>query len=240
MMKTISSIVFFLLLSTLPSYANLSEGLVGWWKMDEGTGVTTADSSGHGNTGTFTGTPTWTNGCIKNKCLEFNGVDQFISTPSNDLPSGSSPRATSLWIKISQYANFNIAYGYGDVGDGNVFGYYLNSDILNFWGNNNDINTGYSITLNVWHNIVTNFDGTNISMYVDGAQVLAPTPPPTPLTTGTNGMLIGKSYNDDYYPGLVDDVRVYNRTLSTQEISDLYKSGIRIRNAVIRNAHLDK
>ena len=47
-----------------PARADITTGLVGWWKFDEGSGTAAGDSSGNNNTGTLTNGPTWTTGKI--------------------------------------------------------------------------------------------------------------------------------------------------------------------------------
>ena len=234
MLIRLSAYFLVLFFAVTVCHADTTTGLVGWWKLNEGTGLTTIDSSGRGNTGTLQNSPTWVNG-IRGKALSFDGVSQYVSAGADTLPSGSASRTLSGWIYITQYANYNIGFDYGGGGGGAVFGFYLNGSTLNFWGNGNDINTGYTINLNQWYNIVITYDGTNVGMYVNGAEILTPTPPPAPLNTGTSGMLIGRSYNGDQYPGLVDDVRVYNRVLTASDVYALYLSDNKIRNVVMNN-----
>lgn len=231
-------VLFLIIFFPTIAQANIRDGLVGWWKMDEGSGTTTADSSGQGNTGTLINTPIWVNG-IKGGAISFNGSNQYVTAATSGLPSGTASRTLSGWIYITQYLHYNIGFCYGGAGGGAIFGYYLNGSTLNFWGNGDDINTGYTISLNQWQNIAITYDGSNVSMYVNGVQVLAPTAPPFGLNTGTTNVLIGKSQNNDYFPGIVDDVRIYNRVLSDQEMINLYKSDIQIRNASIKNAKIN-
>src|ERR1019366_5109600 len=60
---------------------NTTTGLVGWWKLDDGSGTSAADSSGTGNTGTLTNGPAWTTGGMNNGALSFNGTNSYVSIP---------------------------------------------------------------------------------------------------------------------------------------------------------------
>jgi hypothetical protein len=65
--------------------ASFTSNLVAYWKFDEGTGTTTADSSGNGNTGILTNGPLWTAGRIGN-ALYFDGIDDNVTVAdSNSL-----------------------------------------------------------------------------------------------------------------------------------------------------------
>ena len=58
-----------MMLMASPTHANIREGLVGWWKMEEATGVNLVDSSGNGNTGTVVNNPTSTKDCARGECF---------------------------------------------------------------------------------------------------------------------------------------------------------------------------
>jgi len=226
-------------------------GLVGYWPMDEGSGLSTIDASGNGNTGTLITAsttcgssclPQWSAGKIGNNALTFNGL---TSTNGNWVDAGNAsnltiPNAVTMaaWVKITlagpSYAGI-ILKGYL----GGSQNYFLqetsggsfqtgfgatggNSNVaLSSGGNYNDAN---------WHFIVAIIDTINekIYMYIDGKQVSSATP------TGTSlGQMVPSSYDlvigtrlDTHgtFPGLIDDVRVYNRVLSLAEIQSLYNA----------------
>ena len=84
--------------ATTPT-AQGSLGLVGYWRFDEGSGTTTADSSGNGDTGTLSGEVSWVAGKIGPSALDFHGTgvaDSHVAVP--DTPRcGSPPRRASPW-----------------------------------------------------------------------------------------------------------------------------------------------
>ena len=88
------------------NYNNLTinDGLVGYWKFDEGTGTSAADSSGHGNNGTLTSGPTWsaspTNDIIFTNpyALSFDGADDYVSAGSSATLNPSNAITLSAWV----------------------------------------------------------------------------------------------------------------------------------------------
>ena len=73
------------------------EGLVGWWRFDEGEGNIAKDNSGNNNDGTIYGA-TWTEGKY-GKALSFDGVDDYVSIPdSGSLDVGGSEITMSVWL----------------------------------------------------------------------------------------------------------------------------------------------
>jgi hypothetical protein len=72
--------------------------LVGWWKLDEGSGVTAYDSSGHGNNGILCGSPQWVAGRI-DSALHFDGVDDGVDCPNSASLDVTGPITLAAWVK---------------------------------------------------------------------------------------------------------------------------------------------
>ena len=79
-------------------YGLLQTGLIGQWKLDEGSGTNAADSSGSGNNGALTNGPTWTTG-VSGKAVNFDGVNDYISL--SQQPSLSGGFTFSAWVRRS-------------------------------------------------------------------------------------------------------------------------------------------
>ena len=85
-----------------PFYSLPTNGLIGYWKLDEGSGTLTVDSSGNGNTGTINGTPTWTTG--KNgAALLFSdaGGSYYLDMGNITAMNGLTAITVSAWVKSS-------------------------------------------------------------------------------------------------------------------------------------------
>ena len=74
--KLIGLVAFVLVLSMA---RNVPAHLLVHWRLDEGSGTITADTSGNGRDGTFTGDPRWVTGHNNPGALHFDGVDDFVS-----------------------------------------------------------------------------------------------------------------------------------------------------------------
>ena len=79
--------------------------LVAYWRLDEGSGTTANDSTGHGNDGTFHGDPQWVVGYLGG-ALEFDGTDDWLdcgSDPSLDLTTWT----IAFWLNVNQNKDYN-------------------------------------------------------------------------------------------------------------------------------------
>jgi hypothetical protein len=198
-------------------------GLVGYWSFNEGTGTIAHDFSGHGNNGTLSGStlPTWTSGKLGNG-LSFNGTSSRV----NLAPVSVGASVTiSAWIRTSssgQIPAFSLWGGdriYYGVTSGTFFVYDNNATPSAAMTSNAYVNN------NQWHLVVWTNDGANSNMYVDG-RLDKTQSQARGAFTGTAGSYIGfDGPNSEYFPGSIDEVRVYNRALSSAEVFALYISG---------------
>ncbi|MFH1371817.1 MAG: LamG domain-containing protein [Planctomycetota bacterium] len=86
------------------------------------------------------------------------------------------------------------------------------------------MNSSYTLSLNQWYHIVGTYDGSTIALYVNGAPVNSN---PKTLSIGNNNMpvCIGSRLSENSYKGIADDVRIYNRALTSEEVEELYENG---------------
>ncbi|MDD4353955.1 MAG: DUF2341 domain-containing protein, partial [Candidatus Nanoarchaeia archaeon] len=167
----------------------------------------------------------------KGQGIKFDGVSNYIST--TNLTNGFLDFSINAWIKTNQLVTANQRYndpaiiglkqGGGDSNDfvlTNYNGYLAWYDELS---TGISYSTNYFIADNKWHQVSVTRLGTALKFYVDGNQVGS-------LTTGTdlvrNDVIeIGRAYwdaNSNYFNGSIDEVKIFNRTLSEYEIKDLY------------------
>lgn len=224
-----------------------SSGLVGWWKLDETAGTSASDSSGSGLSGTLTNGPVWQpSGGKVGGALLFDNTNKYVSVADNAILDfdGAEPFSISAWFKHNDPANAN----YDNIVSKGIAGTCLYNYGLHFDSNTqilifatNDDNTctnmvtqswafsSTSIQPGVWYYAVGTFDGTNMRLYVNG--ILEDTQNISthlPLSRGTPlYMGIGQpSGPGQFWNGLIDDVRIYSRALSMNEINQLYKLGL--------------
>ncbi|MFA5061909.1 MAG: LamG domain-containing protein [Patescibacteria group bacterium] len=199
---------------------NLNSGLVGWWTFDgkETTAVTTTDKSRNGIDGTRISV-TSVAGKI-GQAMKFNGTTSKITLPS--FTTGATLTLAG-WFKTTSNDQQSIVNNYwdsrglyfGTVG-GKMFSYSTYNSPEAFQGN-------AIIKDNKWHLGVYTLNGTKGRFYVDG--ILDKEIDQTRTTFTLAGAIGFGMGSPDYFNGLIDDVRVYNRALSAQEVQQLYKQG---------------
>lgn len=207
-----------------------TSGLVGYWSLNEGSGLTAVDSSGKGNIGALINGPTWVSGKSMQAVL-FDGNNDYVNVPHNDsLDPGSSLWSVSAWVKTSANNGTILRKGDNDPDE-----YQLN--IVNGKAQFN-INSGGDTVLatakslsfvnnGVWHNIAGVRTGTkSVAIYVDGLQEGTATYTGSGTSIDTSGPLtIGaQSGGSSALLATIDEVRIYNRALSGTEIQDIYNS----------------
>jgi len=202
-------------------------GLVGWWKFDEGTGITAADSSGNNNTGTLANGPLWvTSQAGHGYALSFDGSNDYV-----DIQDSASLRMTNAftlaaWVKIPStgYSSRNAIidkhyqeYELNLDSSGTVFLIYKGDG--GTYGGYESHSYNYDFRDNNWHHICFTIDGTSSVYYIDGASVHTYTWPHAGTQYSTNSLNIARRPDGSCYTkGLIDDVVVYNRALNLTEV----------------------
>jgi len=195
--------------------------LVGYWKFDEGTGGTTYDVSGHGKTGTLTNGPSWltSSSCGASNCLSFDGVNDYVTFES----VGSSVFTRMAWVypltttACTGDGRCTWMNPYLELSAGSLQ-YYSNYFTSGGWV------TGGSITLNAWQQVAVTFNGSQVTLYVNGQQVQSA--PRTVTGFGYTNYIgaNGATPTDRNFSGRIDNVRIYNRVLSAAEIQAIYNA----------------
>ncbi|MBR9679930.1 MAG: LamG domain-containing protein, partial [Candidatus Altiarchaeota archaeon] len=108
-------------------------------------------------------------------------------------------------------------WDFGIASNNNFFWYIANSN------SNFKIKYAASSGTDQWEHIVGVFNGTHTSVFVDGEQITTELFGWDSLQTSDTSLHIGKLRNQlDYFNGIIDDVRIYDRVLTAQEIQALY------------------
>ncbi|MBN1361571.1 MAG: LamG domain-containing protein [Sedimentisphaerales bacterium] len=201
--------------------------LVGHWKLDESSGEIANDSSGNGNHGTVVGRPDWRpGGGTIGGAIDLNGRDEYIrvSKPNGfDFAPGSF--SASAWVKARTVGGrWQTIMEYDrDSFNGNRFGLWIDpAGRFHFRVGRNTWQTTASLKANTWHLLTATYDGDThrMRLYIDGVLDAAATnvagfvaPVQSTLTIGVRG-----SQDDEFLDGLLDDVRVYDVSLSDEEV----------------------
>lgn len=214
------------IITNVPSYLGLSRGLVGCWTFN-GSYTKAPDCSGNNNTGTLNNGPTKIQGKI-GQALGFDGVNDNVSVPSLGLPYGASPRTISFWMKVVNDTGIRPVFGYGTATNNDLFEILLDSQhiVLHWHGNNGPLTWPNTFSkFNQWQHVVFSYDGTVTRSYVDSVNFDNVTHTLSTIDSGAANIGTGIYYSTDYY-GSLDDIRIYNRALSANEVSRLYRIGL--------------
>ncbi|MFX0201421.1 MAG: LamG domain-containing protein, partial [Candidatus Hodarchaeota archaeon] len=201
--------------------------LVGWWKLDDGSGNTAVDSSGNGYDGTVYGNAQWIDGT-----LQFDGVDDYVDLPIGTLISSLTNSSFLVWVNFS---NTGGAWQrIWDFGTGTQINMFLTprigtADEMRFaitesGYTDEDQTTAPDTLASGWHHValIIDIDNNAHRLYLDGELVAENTEARySPSTLGeTTQNWLGRSQYvaDGYFVGSVDDFQIYNHAMSANEI----------------------
>jgi len=208
-----------LYLNNLGSDAGSSTaGLLSYYAFEEGSGQIAVDSSVNGNDGAINGGVVWTTGANgSNGGLEFNGADTYVDIGDIDLTDAFT---ISAWIKLSSLGKRMI------VGKTfQTYQFYVSSAGNLVFQRNSGTSISYAagLTTDTWYHVAVTFDTVNgMSLYLNGSLV----------STNGDGSVINQNDSvtkigatdltaKNFFAGVIDEVRIYNRALTSQELEGL-------------------
>jgi hypothetical protein len=189
-------------------------GAVAYWKLDETEGDIAHDSIGD-NDGTINGDPAWQpEGGMVNGALLLDGVDDYVLTEYVRDPS-EGPLSMFTWIKggapgqvvLSQ--KDSVSWLCTDASEGNLM-----TELKGFGRSAAALLSQTVITDGNWHRIGLVWDGSQRTLYVDGVAVAEDIQ--DGMEGSDSGLYIGSGKaleSGTFWSGLIDDVRIYNRTV---------------------------
>jgi hypothetical protein len=226
------------------SNGSLSSGLVGWWTFDGKDTFSnnkTADRSGNNNTGTLTNGPVRSIGKI-GQALEFDGTNDYVHLGNTASLGLTGSMSVSAWVYAHTYpgASDNMIISKNINGEPER-GWELNATLDNeletmafkVSSDGNDEITVYGateLTTGRWYHMigVYNASAQTMNLYLDGAldtDFVTGTVPSSQANSPANVHIGSRSDSQKFWDGLIDDVRVYNRALTADEIKRLYNMG---------------
>jgi len=214
-------------------------GLVGYWNMDEGTGTTAYDGSDEGNDGTLIGGPKWTadssplaGGAGGGSALQFDGVDDYVDCGNDESLNITDVITIEAWIKWTIDPSTTSDNWPTIVNRANDNGYRLaHSQTATYFefgvikASGGYIASTTSPVKDVWYHVVGTYDLSKLRIYVNGKfeNDLDLT---GSISSNNYHTIIGdRSALDRSFTGSIDEVRIYNRALSAEEIRYHYNHG---------------
>lgn len=214
--------------------------LMGWWRFDETLGTVAADSSIQGNHGAVRGTPRWVTGQIEG-ALYLAGSQQYVDLPIGPVIESLTDCTIALWVNWTGYSLVDDWQRIFDIGSGTAVNMFLTPSVaaggpLRFAIRTAPIGSEDQITSAAhldsgWHHVAVTIHsaGTTIVVYVDGEVAAASATVRNKLSDlgrTTNNWLGRSQYDDPYFRGYLDDLYIFNRVLSTDELRVLAAGGL--------------
>lgn len=207
-------------------------GLIGHWRLDEAAGSVAHDDLG-GHDGAVLGVAVWTAGQVGG-ALELAGASD-VEIDWDFTPLTANAVTVAMWVRPNEQRNFDryIASSWydptsgpsgsflidaGPQGHGVRCSFQIGNAIV-------DALVPDGVTGSAWHHVACRYDGATLATFLDGA--VGATSPASggfrstaswPLAFGASSM---RTNHQNYFTGVIDDVRVYDRALSEGELAAL-------------------
>ena len=213
--------------------ADCENGIISYWKAEGN-----ADDSYNSNDGTLINNVTFAPGKV-GQAFSFDGNSR-VTMPDTGFPSGSDPRTVVAWIKTSatpDYPYLPVIFKYGLDDWNQVFVIatsnwnWYNSDrtghiVCTLYGPGGDTRlSGVEVTEGVWHHVAATYESDFYIIYIDGVERASGSATATTTLTGVAYIGGGNIYTDRFV-GLIDEVAIYDRALSAEEIQQQYQNGL--------------
>ncbi len=203
---------------TLPDIVITDPDLIGWWKLDSVRGNTVLDWSGYGNDGTLGGDPQLVEGII-DFALDLDGDDYvMIDGVADDITSTNI--TLSAWIRTTQPSEGNVFAANSGGSHPLMFGVKGGGEP--YVNDGGDTYFPPSISDDEWHMITYVRSGSTGTIYVDAVEQGTYTAGFS--LDGVDRWSIGQEWDggpSDFYWGMVDDARFYNKALTQAEVAEL-------------------
>lgn len=213
-----------LLVESLEDRRLLVANPIAHWPLDDGAGTTASDISGNGHDGTLVSGPTWSGSGQFGGALDFDGTNDQVEVSS--IPQGWSAITVAAWVKndtgadgttndIMSRWNFPSSRSW-------VLTHHKNDQYF-FEISGKSFLTGGTVSTD-WTHVAGTYDQATGTMrlYVNGSEVASQSGLSGTLPTSSANVILGGQQNpSNYFDGLIDDARIYDRELTPTEVATL-------------------
>lgn len=208
-------------------------GNLGLWHMNESAG-NIVDSSGNGNNGTVNGGVAYSQPGKMGTALSFNGSDSYVFIPNHSSLNPEDELTLLAWVNwdIDPALGLSHASIINKYGDNQYRLHHTNSNsafefaVRTAPNGDRWVNSVTKPQAGVWYFVVGTYDGSDLKIYVNG-NLENTASHGGDLVTSTSDLNIGRrTSNDRFFDGTIDEVAIFDRALSSQEIEDIYKRGV--------------
>jgi len=217
-------------------YIPAADSCVGRWDFEEGNGTKTNDTSGNDNFGTLYNDASFTNVSVHGEyAMDFDGTGDYVNIARNNISDIWEKFSISAWVKLNEHKNYSGI----TAGNGFVFAIANNGSIwARIYNNTTPASNNYysiqNISLYAWTHVVITYDSTvasdNLKTYINKG-LDNKTLNYIYAANNTGGDLIVGGSNPglpamNNFNGTIDDVCIWNRSLSWEEINTTYTLGL--------------
>lgn len=214
---------------------SLIDKIVAYYKCDENTGTTFNDSVGP-STGTYNNTGTaWATGIINSGGNFVNANSNFVNIPAFNNIITYSALSIQAWVKFNSFPSDSriVANSHTDL-DAKGFQLYARNSggtLFPTFGigatSNAQAIGSNGLSTGIFYHIVGTYDGAIIRIYVNGIQVGSVANTGAIIASANDIWLSGNpAYSGDYLDGIIDEVGIWQRALTSYEVLKLYANGI--------------
>ncbi len=212
--------------------AVLGDGPVAYWRLDETSGTTAHDVTGHGHDGAYAASCALdVAGALlddTDPAVRFDGMTSAVSLPPTDLDfSGTAPFSVEAWVNVAHTTNqFRHAVNHeSQTGDREGYAMFLqtsgNLAFERFVAANGNTLQGPVAKLNQWYYVVGTYDGAKLTFYVNAAMV-AQAGDARSRSPLADDFYIGAGETIKFFDGVVDEVAIYDKALTPAQIAAHY------------------
>src|SRR3989344_2616867 len=206
----------------------MTRGLVGYWNFDEGSGRVAHDASNYANNGVASST--WATGKVGG-ALSFDGTNDYVDAGNNASLNSTAALTVEAWVYPTSIE------GQGIVSKDNLtirsYSLYLRASqypqaaLWTSSGYQTIYDTGTKYQLNTWQHLAMTYDGSRIRLYLNGVEQGSGVAQAGTITMGAVNVEIGRTEgnNAECFNGSIDEVGIYNRALTAEEIRYHYNRG---------------
>ncbi|MHC4566035.1 MAG: LamG domain-containing protein [Planctomycetota bacterium] len=215
--------------TTLPDIPITDPNLVGWWMFEDASGTVAVDSSGYDNYGTLQDDPQWTIG-YDGGALSFDGVDDFVEVPHAEILTMDNEVTVMAWINTERHTGPGGVDWQGILSKSNnprSYSFYTQvSGALHFSAAGFGPLSTAQVPLNEWVHVCAMVIGGQVQFYINGEDAgLSGSGVTLPGAADTATVVIGRGNEGSSrsFLGMIDDVRIYNRALTQDEIMEVMR-----------------
>jgi hypothetical protein len=196
-------------------------GLIAAYSFEEGSGQSVSDSSGNNNTGTIF-EATWVTGGRFGGALSFDGANDWVTVLDADSLDLTDGMTLEAWVDPTVLSGWRTVI-MKEVPGELAYTLYAHDNAprpagLVRVGGSLDVKGSSALPLNTWTHLALTYDGAFLRLYENGIEVGARSVSGNMATSSQPLRIGGNSVWGEYFGGLIDELRVYDRALSAAEL----------------------